>query len=76
MQQFVESRNLTHPIVLQGRDIARDNYLVHGYPTSYWIDRDGKIVDKEVGFAPGMEKQMRERIQKMLVVKEKETEER
>lgn len=48
--KYVETDGLSHPIVLQGRSVADDLYSVGAYPTTFWINRQGKVTDYEVGF--------------------------
>ena len=49
--KYVTKASLTHPIVLQGKTISDDLYQAGAYPTTFWVNRDGTIVDYEVGFA-------------------------
>ncbi|RJP42458.1 MAG: TlpA family protein disulfide reductase [Phycisphaerales bacterium] len=49
--RFVENGRLTHTILLEGTQAAIA-YGVYGLPATYWIDRDGMIIDNVVGF-PG-----------------------
>jgi hypothetical protein len=53
VEDFVNQKKLTHPIALHGQRIA-DKYDVHVYPTTFWLDREGRFVHREVGF-PGAE---------------------
>lgn len=48
--KYVEKEKLTHPIVLQGKTVSNDLYRVGAYPTTFWIDQTGTVVDYEVGF--------------------------
>jgi hypothetical protein len=66
VQQFVDSRKLTHPIVLMGGKIARERYHVIGYPTSFWLDREGKVLGHDSGYAASQEVQLRNRIVELL----------
>jgi cytochrome c biogenesis protein CcmG/thiol:disulfide interchange protein DsbE len=49
--KHITDGGLTHPIVLQGQTVSDDLYHVGAYPTTFWVDRNGTIVDYEVGFA-------------------------
>ncbi len=49
--KFVENGRLTHTMLLAGEQTAVA-YGVYGLPATFWIDREGMIVDKVVGF-PG-----------------------
>lgn len=46
---FVEERGLTFPILLDERSTTAGEYDVGGYPTTYFIDKNGKILAKEFG---------------------------
>jgi thiol-disulfide isomerase/thioredoxin len=48
--KFVEKTKLTHPMVLDGGDVAREQYQVGAYPTTFWINRDGTVADYDIGF--------------------------
>lgn len=50
VSQFVEQTKLSHPIVLQGGDVAREQYHVAAYPTTFWINREGVVEDYEIDF--------------------------
>jgi len=63
---YMKDENLTHPVVLMGGTIAGEQYHVRGFPTSYWVDHEGKIVEREVGFGPGNEKKLIERAEQLL----------
>jgi len=54
---YVEQAKLQHPIVLMGRQVARQKYFVGAYPTTFWVDSQGIIIDYVVGFDPGDEAQ-------------------
>lgn len=66
IERCVERRKLTHPILLQGGDVASKRYLVKGYPTSYWLDREGRILEWSVGFGPGGEKKLEAKLLELL----------
>lgn len=62
--KYVTNESLAHPIVLQGQTVADDLYHVGAYPTTFWVDRNGTVVDYEVGFSSS--KQLEDRVAKML----------
>lgn len=66
IQKFVNDQRLTHPIVLMSGTTARDKYAVSGYPTNYWIDENGIIVDRSTGFYPGMERDIEKKLLELL----------
>ena len=41
-------------------------YGVRGFPTTFVIDRTGKIVNRHMGFGPGEEKTFEEEVQQLL----------
>ncbi len=52
VRAFAAERGLTYPILLGTPDaIAR--WRIGVFPTNYYIDRDGKIVGRQTGFATG-----------------------
>ena len=53
VEKFVKEKKLKQKVLLKGGGIARSLYFVRGFPTSLLVDREGKIVDQEVGFGPG-----------------------
>ncbi len=64
--KYVERAKVTHPIVLMGRQVAREKYQVGAYPTSFWIDHRGQVVDYVVGFDPGDEVYLAARLRQLL----------
>ena len=49
-----------------GSKVAREVYFVEWFPTTFLIDMEGKIVDREVGFSPGMALAKEKKIQGLL----------
>jgi hypothetical protein len=64
--KFVKEKDLKQRILLQGGSVARDKYAVTGYPTSFLINPAGEIVDREVGFGPGMAGATERKLKKLL----------
>ncbi len=50
LERFVKEANLTHAILLNGSGVAMQVYSARAYPTTYWIDRSGKLVAREYGY--------------------------
>lgn len=48
-EAFMERHRLTFPIAFDPKMEVADRYLVKFIPTHYFIDREGRIVSKEVG---------------------------
>ena len=45
VQEFATVLGLQYILLLQGINVAWEQYSVSDYPANYWIDRDGKLVD-------------------------------
>lgn len=54
VEKFIREKKLKQKVLLEGRKTAAEKYGVDAFPTSFLIDRAGKAVDREVGFAPSM----------------------
>jgi thiol-disulfide isomerase/thioredoxin len=52
VRDYVAENKLGHTILLNGADVAYEQYQVVGIPTVFWIDRNGKIVGYHLGFEP------------------------
>ena len=67
--KFIEENGLTY-IMLEDaegeEEIAGKVFMVKGYPSSYLIDRDGKIMYFHFGFEAGDEEHIEEEIQSLL----------
>ena len=66
VQGFVDQQKLKQPVLLMGRATAREKYQVSGFPTNFWIDHQGKIVHKDVGFDPDAYPSMEARAKKLI----------
>ena len=69
VEKFMSDEKLTHPVLLMGSKVASEHYHVRGYPTSYWVDHEGNIVDREVGFGEGNEKKLANTIEQLLAAR-------
>lgn len=49
VQPFVEELGLTFPILLDSKGEVSRSYRIRGLPTTYFVDGDGVIVDRELG---------------------------
>jgi peroxiredoxin len=47
---YTDELGLTFPVLMDPDDTVNDLYRVRGYPTTYFIDRDGMIDQQHVGF--------------------------
>lgn len=72
VQAFATKAGLKHPILLLGGKTGADLYGVEGFPSSFWIDPEGRIVGKERGFDPTHVPTMEKRIEKYLRERERE----
>ncbi|MHC4538349.1 MAG: ankyrin repeat domain-containing protein [Planctomycetota bacterium] len=53
-------------VVLLDADEQFEEYGVRGIPTAFYIDREGKIRYRDVGFGPGKEKQIEQKVRELL----------
>lgn len=49
VQAFQDELGLTFPLLLDPGAVVQRLYRVVGYPTSYWIDREGRVAAMHVG---------------------------
>lgn len=49
VRPFLKQHSINYPVVLGGAEIARDYGNVRSIPTTFIIDRKGKVVDSHVG---------------------------
>ena len=67
--KFIEKNGLTYTMLENGEgdsEIVGGKYKVRAYPTSFLIDRDGKVMYFHLGFEPGDEEHLEEEIQSLL----------
>jgi peroxiredoxin len=68
-KKFIEENNLTYHFVQNGKDdgeVVRKIYKVYGFPTTFVVDRSGKIIYAHLGFSPGDEEQLEKEITSLL----------
>ncbi|MBI1850971.1 MAG: TlpA family protein disulfide reductase [Planctomycetes bacterium] len=63
--KFARSKESVFPI-LRGMDSVLESYGVTGFPTNYFIDKQGKVHSREVGFGEESEKKFAETIESLL----------
>lgn len=61
LADFSREYNINYDILVGTQDIAK-RYGVKGIPTTYIIDKKGRIVKKFVGYMQGMEKELKKYI--------------
>jgi hypothetical protein len=66
VQGFVEKQKLKQVVLLKGSDVALDIYGIEEYPGAFWIDREGKVVQREMGFEVERVPRMERKIEKLL----------
>jgi thiol-disulfide isomerase/thioredoxin len=49
VSEFTKEKNVTYPIVIDNGDLVEAFGGVRGYPTTFYIDKNGKIVKKMLG---------------------------
>jgi peroxiredoxin len=66
-KKFIEEKGLTYTFLENDDDdVVRDVFKIWGFPTSFLIDRDGRVMFAHLGFEPGDEETLEEEIQKLL----------
>ncbi len=65
LKPFAESNNMSYP-VLVGNPSIQAEYGVTGIPTTFILDRNGRISAKHVGFHPSMADGMKSEIVRLL----------
>ena len=65
MADFLAKRGITYTILFSERELS-DTYRVSGYPTLYFLDREGKIAKMHIGFGKGMEEELEADLLKLL----------
>ncbi len=64
--RFIEENALKQKVLLMGGAIAAEKYGVASYPTNFLIDKEGTVVDYEMGFHPEMAEKMEKEIAELL----------
>ena len=65
MADFLAKRGITYTILFSERKLS-DTYRVSGYPTLFFLDREGKITKMHIGFRKGMEEELEADLVKLL----------
>jgi thiol-disulfide isomerase/thioredoxin len=52
LQPFIESYGINYPIVLGTLEVVEAYGNIQAIPTSFTIDREGKIINKHIGLVP------------------------
>ena len=67
--EFIAEHDLTYHLLEdnEGDDnVVASKLEIYGFPTSYLVDREGRILYSHIGFEEGDEVQMEEEIKKLL----------
>lgn len=65
MADFLAKRGINYTILFAERELS-DTYRISGYPTLFFLDREGKIAKMHVGFGKGMEEELEADLVKLL----------
>jgi peroxiredoxin len=68
-RKFIAEQGLSYTLVEDGEgeaEVASSLYKVRAYPSSYLIDREGRVMYFHLGFEEGDEKQLEEEILSLL----------
>jgi thiol-disulfide isomerase/thioredoxin len=52
LESFVQHFHITYPVVVGTRDVVTDYGGIEGVPTTFFIDRDGRIAKRVIGLLP------------------------
>jgi peroxiredoxin len=69
--EFIAENNLTYHLVENGEgdeEVVRRVFGVQGYPTSYILDRQGRVIYYHIGFDKGDEVKLEKEIKKLLMM--------
>ncbi len=66
VKKYMADNKLSFAQVMTNTAEAAEKYFVTGIPTTVLVDKEGKVADIHVGFAPGMEKDLEAQITKLL----------
>jgi len=65
VSSFVKEHSVTYPVLIDNGDVNA-SYRVSSIPTSFIIDKEGKIVSKRTGFIPGLGGEISKEIEALL----------
>jgi len=64
VKPFIQEYNINYPVVLGNSEVVNDYGGIRAIPTTFIIDRNGRVVDRVVGYHP--ESFFRQRIEPLL----------
>lgn len=65
LRPFVEQNGMTYPVLVGNRDVGQA-YKLQGIPTTFILDRNGRIAAKHLGFRPSDADVMRAEVARLL----------
>ena len=65
MADFLAKRDITYTVLFAERELS-STYRIAGYPTMYFLDREGKIAKMHRGYGKGMEEELEADLVKLL----------
>jgi peroxiredoxin len=68
-KDFIEKNSLTYHFVQDGQGdkaYVRNTFGIRGFPTSFLVDRNGKVLYSHLGFSPGDEEKLEKEIKGLL----------
>jgi peroxiredoxin len=68
-KKFIAKHELTYPALENGEDdaeVVKSVFQVQSFPTSFLIDREGRVMYSHLGFEPGDEEHLAEEIETLL----------
>ena len=68
VKKFADEQ-ISYVVVLDADEQFKE-YGIRGIPTAFYIDREGKIRYREIGFGPGREKEVEQKVRDLLAIKE------
>ncbi len=65
LQVFIKEHPILYPVLIDNKNI-NNLYGVYSIPTTILIDKEGKIVSKNIGFSPEIEESLSKEIERLL----------
>lgn len=65
LRAFVKEYSILYPVLIDSKNI-NNLYGVYSIPTTFLIDKDGKVILKNIGFSPELEDKLSKEIERLL----------
>lgn len=65
LRAFVREYSILYPVLIDSKNI-NNLYGVYSIPTTFLIDKDGKVILKNIGFSPELEDKLSKEIERSL----------